>query len=146
MGESEMEQQEFWRSLVPLAESIVFFLSADIALDALRREDRRDMDHFSGRYLGRRLPRHELMALFVIFTRSKTWRKVGWPACTRYLGRATWLEGKSIREEWDGIPAPEQPQQEARAIRELNRRRTRVLRPDRLLERKEAREFRARII
>jgi hypothetical protein len=143
-----MEEREFWGSIGSLAESIGFFLSADIALAALRREDHHEMDHFSGRYLGRRLPPNELLALFQIVTRSKTWRNVNWPATPKYLGRAVWLEGQNILHErkWDGIPTPEQCEKEVRAARELDRRRTRVLRPDRELERRETSEFRAKVI
>jgi hypothetical protein len=145
MGESdEMEQQEFWRSLAPLAESIVFFLSVDIALEALWREDRRDMDCFSRRYLGRVLPPPELLALYQILTRSEKWRKVGWPASTRYLGYSTRRAGRRIRR--DGILKREQREKETRAARELDQRRTHILRPDHRLERKEEREFQARIM
>jgi len=88
-----------------------------------------------------------MMALFVINTRSKTWREVKWPTTRSYLGKAVLLEGERIRDNWDrdGILPPVRRNREILAARELGRSRTRVLRPDRRLELKQAREFRAHV-
>jgi hypothetical protein len=153
-SEEQKRQLDFWRALGPLIDEACAALEllparyAERVLQALQSGDNRYLDIYFRKQLGRERRPAELLALFKILSRSETWRRVKGLELTKYLGRSVWLEGRSIRDGWEreGTLTPEQREMEVQAARELDRSRTRVLRPDLQLERKEAREFRVRVL
>jgi hypothetical protein len=154
MEESNTRERESLESLLPLTESIIASIDALPAayaqgvLRAIRAGDTRTIDDYFRKQLGREPTRDGLVALFTILSRSPTWRKVKGLDLTKYLGRSVWLESRRIRGGWEreGTLTPGRRAMERRAALELERRRTRILSPDRLLARLEASEFRAHVL
>lgn len=150
----QRRQQEFWTSLLPTIQAIISGIDslpaayAEGVLRSIKAGDTRKIDGYFRKQFSRQRTPEELLALYTILNRSETWRKVKGLDLTKYLGQSVWLEGERIRLRWqmDGILTPEQAEKERQAATEHGRRRTHILGPDRQLARKEASEFRGRVL